>query len=55
MFRRLSAFVGGCTVNAVEAVVGGDLVSVSILDRLGSLLDKSLLREVESINGSRVL
>ncbi|HJR79510.1 MAG TPA: adenylate/guanylate cyclase domain-containing protein, partial [Anaerolineales bacterium] len=51
LFRRLSVFVNGCTVNAVEAVAGQDPVEVSVLDRLGSLLDKSLLREVEAKNG----
>ena len=38
LFRRLSVFVGGCTLEAVEDVCGGDL------DALGSLVDKSLVR-----------
>jgi predicted ATPase/DNA-binding CsgD family transcriptional regulator len=38
LFRRLSAFVGGCTLEAVENVCGGEL------DALGSLVDKSLVR-----------
>jgi predicted ATPase/DNA-binding CsgD family transcriptional regulator len=38
LFRRLSVFVGGCTLEAVEQVCGGDL------DALGSLVDKSLVR-----------
>ena len=38
LFRRLSVFVGGCTLEAVEEVCGGDL------DGLGSLVDKSLVR-----------
>jgi predicted ATPase/DNA-binding CsgD family transcriptional regulator len=38
LFRRLSAFVGGCTLEAVEEVCGGEL------DALGSLVDKSLVR-----------
>ena len=38
LFRRLSVFVGGCTLEAVEEVCGGDL------DALGSLVDKSLVR-----------
>ena len=38
LFRRLSTFVGGCTLEAVEEVCGGDL------DTIGSLVDKSLLR-----------
>jgi predicted ATPase/class 3 adenylate cyclase len=50
LFRRLSAFVGGCTVEAAEAVVEDYPTHGSILDRLESLLDKSLLQEVEGTN-----
>ena len=38
LFRRLSTFSGGCTLEAVEEVCGGDLGT------LGSLVDKSLVR-----------
>ena len=38
LFRRLSVFVGGCTLEAIEEVCGG------VLDDLGSLVDKSLVR-----------
>ncbi len=38
LFRRLSVFGGGCTLEAVEEVCGGDL------DTLGALVDKSLVR-----------
>ncbi len=51
LFRRLSVFVGGCTVDAVEAVAGDNPTRFSVLDQLGSLLDKSLLREDEGTNG----
>jgi predicted ATPase/class 3 adenylate cyclase len=51
LFRCLSVFVDGCTVEAVEAVMGDNPTRVSILDHLGSLLNKSLLREVEDTNG----
>jgi predicted ATPase/class 3 adenylate cyclase len=51
LFQRISVFVGGCTLEAVEEVAGDHPAHVSILDRLGSLLDKSLLREVEGANG----
>jgi predicted ATPase len=37
-FRRLGVFVGGCTLEAAEAVAGADL------DLLQSLVEKSLLR-----------
>lgn len=46
LFRRLSIFVGGWTLQAVEAVCAGrnDLV---VLDGIASLLDKSLLVRLE--------
>jgi predicted ATPase/class 3 adenylate cyclase len=58
-FRRLSVFVGGCTLDAAEAVAkdkgegerGAEQGQDSVLDQLSSLLDKSLLREVEGANG----
>lgn len=50
LFRRLSVFVGGCTIAAVETVAGDNPISASILDSLGSLLDKSLLRETDGLN-----
>ena len=48
LFLRLSVFVGGCTLEAAEAVCGtpGD-TSASILDGIASLLDKSLLMQTE--------
>jgi predicted ATPase/class 3 adenylate cyclase len=57
LFRRLSVFVGGCTIDAVAAVDASDAmagnhpVRAAVLDQLGSLLDKSLLREVEGSHG----
>ncbi|HTK94528.1 MAG TPA: protein kinase [Terriglobales bacterium] len=48
LVRRLSVFVGGCTLEAVEAVCDtrGDL-GVDVLDGLGSVVDKSLVQQVE--------
>src|SRR5205807_3905380 len=48
LFRRLSVFAGGCTLQAVEAL-GSALhdEAVSALDGVTSLLDKSLLQPVE--------
>ncbi|MGI8928011.1 MAG: ATP-binding protein [Candidatus Limnocylindrales bacterium] len=42
LFRRLSVFVGGTTVEAIEGVCDGDL------DILESLIDKSLVRSVDA-------
>jgi predicted ATPase/class 3 adenylate cyclase len=50
LFRQLSVFVGGCTLDAVEAVSGDPQAYLSLLDQFGSLLDKSLLREVEGMS-----
>lgn len=50
-FRWLSIFVGGCTLDAVNAVVGHNPAQVSALDQIESLLDRNLLREVEAANG----
>ncbi len=46
LFRRLSVFVGGCTLEAVEGLftVLGELPT-DVLDEVSSLLDKSLLRQ----------
>ena len=44
LFRRLSVFVGGCTLQAAEAIStapGG--MTISVLDGVTSLIDKSLL------------
>src|SRR4029077_17400822 len=45
-FARLGVFVGGCPVEAAEAVctAGGDLL-IDALDGLTSLVDKSLLNQ----------
>ena len=47
LFRRLAIVVGGCTVEAAEAIANGhgDL-GVELFDGITSLVDKSLLRQV---------
>ncbi len=48
LFRRLSVFVGSCTLEAVEAIctaLDGEVEQV--LDGVTSLLDKSLLQQIE--------
>ncbi len=46
VFRRLATFVGGCTLQAAEAVVGapGDL-GIEAFEGLAALVDKNLLRQ----------
>ena len=56
LFRRLAVFVGGCTLEGVEAVskTAGDL-DIDILEGISSFVSKNLLRQVEAysegING----
>ena len=45
VFRRLSVFSGGCTLDAAEAVVGDG--EVNVLDGISSLVAKSLVRRIE--------
>ena len=50
LFRRLSAFVGGCTLKSVEAIcasLDGSNGAVVVLERVASLIDKSLLQQTE--------
>jgi predicted ATPase/DNA-binding CsgD family transcriptional regulator len=48
LFRRLSVFVGGCTLEAVEGLYTtlGEMPA-DVLDGVASLIDKSLLRQTE--------
>ena len=44
VLRRLAVFVGGCTPEALEAVIAdASLTGIELLDRLQSLVDQSLL------------
>ena len=48
LFRWLSVFVGGCTLQAAEAVcTGSDDGAGQVLDGIASLVDKSLLQRLE--------
>ncbi|MGA7930729.1 MAG: protein kinase, partial [Candidatus Sulfotelmatobacter sp.] len=52
LFRRLSVFAGGCNLEGVEAVCDtkGDL-DLDLLDRMASMLDKSLVQKIEQTTG----
>jgi non-specific serine/threonine protein kinase len=49
LFRRLAVFVGGCTLEAAEAVAGA--AGLDVLDGITSLVDKSLLSLVSGAGG----
>ncbi len=51
LFRRLAVFVGGCTIEAAEAVCVGDDHRADSLDGVASLVDESLLRMAEGPDG----
>ncbi|MGH9702950.1 MAG: LuxR C-terminal-related transcriptional regulator, partial [Candidatus Acidiferrales bacterium] len=52
LFRRLSVFLGGCTLEAVESVCNtkNDL-ELDVLDGMASMVDKSLVRQIEQTDG----
>ncbi len=52
LFRRLSVFVGGCTLEGAEAVcdTNNDL-HLDLLDGMASMVDKSLVQQVEQSEG----
>jgi non-specific serine/threonine protein kinase len=55
LFRRLSIFAGGFTLEAAETVCGpvGETSGDSVLDGLTSLVEKSLLREEQQAGATR--
>jgi predicted ATPase/class 3 adenylate cyclase len=53
LFARLGVFVGGCTLEAAEAVCNGhDDLPIEIVDGIAALVNKSLLRQVERPDGA---
>jgi predicted ATPase/class 3 adenylate cyclase len=60
LFQRLAVFVGGCTLEAAEAVCGGwgaaatpiSQLPTPILNGVAALVDKSLLRHIEGTGGA---
>lgn len=54
LFRKLSVFAGGFTLEAAAAVCcDSDTDEIGVLDLLSSLVDKSLVQSEESLNGTR--
>jgi predicted ATPase len=52
LFRRLSVFLGGCSLEAVESVCDTKQdLGVDVLDGMASLVDKSLVRQTEQADG----
>jgi len=51
LFRHLSVFVGGCTLDAIEALSRLQGETINPLDGVGSLLDKSLVQQSEHGEG----
>ncbi len=52
LFRRLSVFVGGCTLAAAEAVAAApDNHEIDVLDGIASLVSRSLLQSEEGPEG----
>jgi predicted ATPase/class 3 adenylate cyclase len=54
LFARLGVFSGGCTFEAAELICNGDgSLDVDVLDGLTSLVEKSLIRQVEEADEPR--
>jgi predicted ATPase len=52
LFRRLSVFLGGCTLEAVEAVCDTKKdLGLDVLEGMSSMVDKSLIRQTEQADG----
>jgi predicted ATPase/DNA-binding XRE family transcriptional regulator len=51
VFVQLGVFAGGCTLDAVHAVAGGELSNMDVQSILSSLVAKSLLRHEQAQEG----
>ncbi len=52
LFTRLGVFVGGCTLEAAEAVCNADGdPPMDVVDAIAALLDQSLVRQEEGLDG----
>ncbi|MFL5802155.1 MAG: ATP-binding protein [Roseiflexaceae bacterium] len=53
LFRRSAVFVGGCTLEAIESVCNVAVgLGDNVLDGVAALVDKSLLRREEGVDGA---
>ncbi len=50
LFRRLAVFSGGCTLEAAEAIAASE-GALDVFGGMASLIDKSLLRQEEGVEG----
>jgi len=51
LFRRLSVFVGGWSLEAAEVVGSNGNLAETVLDLLTALVDQSLVQRIEDVNG----
>jgi len=51
LFARLSVFPGGCSLEAAQAVCDPGDLGMAVLDGLDALVEKSLVRQMESPSG----
>ena len=52
LFRRISVFVGGCTLEGVEAVCNTKQdLELDVIEGMESLVDKSLVQQIERLEG----
>jgi len=51
LFSRLGVFAGGCTLETITAVLENNNFSATVLELVGSLVDKSLVRRLENSAG----
>jgi predicted ATPase len=52
LFRRLSVFLGGCTLEAVESVCDTKKdLELDVLEGMASMVDKSLVQQIEQAKG----
>jgi predicted ATPase/Tfp pilus assembly protein PilF/transcriptional regulator with XRE-family HTH domain len=52
LFRRLALFVGGCTLEAVEAICNADGALPAVLEDMASLIDQSLVQRKTDTAGA---